>query len=240
MLITDLNTLIANFVDDCCRVEFDMMIKSQHKSKLIGIYNIFQMLSHKNICEKYKVTHMYFNDSRKYTDISFEEKRFGYILIGKKNIKIYPTSSFSQLLCYFPKTITHITFGGYFDQQIKTWPEGVKYIEFGSYFNQNIDDLPDSIIYLKLGYRFKKVIGHYPKYLRHLLISEYYEQKRLETPISPQNTILLSSKSKEYNGRRVYYLNLLKKLDQQGIVHRYEFNNNSTDDMSESVTFIRR
>ena len=68
------------------------------------------------------------------------------------------------------KSITHITFGPWFNHSINNLREGVVYIKFGHFFNKKTSLLPESVEYLEYGTKFNKKIDRLPKNIKTLIL----------------------------------------------------------------------
>lgn len=83
--------------------------------------------------------------------------------VGVDNVFKFPNSITHLTFGFFfdkpienkiPNTVTHLTFGKYFDQCIENnIPNSVTHLTFGMYFSQSIKNgIPNSVIYLKFCY----------------------------------------------------------------------------------------
>lgn len=79
----------------------------------------------------------------------------------------------------FPKNITELTFGEYFNKEIIDLPKKLTRLEFGFGFNQKIDKLPKGITELQLGEEFecRTNLSKYPQLK--LIIVKYKWQLKL-------------------------------------------------------------
>jgi len=88
-----------------------------------------------------------------------------------------------QLLCPFgvnlyllPLSITHLTFGYTFDEEVNGLPSGLTHLKFGIQFNQPVDHLPPLITHLTFGMRFNQPVGKLPPNITHLTFGYYFNQ----------------------------------------------------------------
>lgn len=90
---------------------------------------------------------------------------------------------FSTIENVIPDTVTHLTFGHYFNT-ILTYdtklgiPNNVTHLDFGYHFNKPIvGAIPDSVTHLTFGYRFNKSIKNgIPNSVTHLTFGHYFDQ----------------------------------------------------------------
>jgi hypothetical protein len=77
-----------------------------------------------------------------------------------------------------PKSLTHLTFGFYFNQKVDKLPETLTQLCFDTYFNQPIDNLPKSLTHLTfvLHSCFNQPIDNLPKNLTHLTFGINFNQ----------------------------------------------------------------
>src|SRR5438132_5496299 len=66
------------------------------------------------------------------------------------------------------KSITHLTIGDSFDDDLCGLPEGLVYLKIGNLFNNDLRELPETLQYLELGEGFKQLIIKLPKALKTL------------------------------------------------------------------------
>ena len=82
-----------------------------------------------------------------------------------------------------PNSITHLTFGDYFNQDVNNLPNSLIYLSFSWDFNQDISKLPKSITYLKFSTSDNSKFNHnLNPYLYHLTsfdIKNSHKHKRL-------------------------------------------------------------
>jgi hypothetical protein len=100
----------------------------------------------------------------------------------------YNNYKFYQELINFPKNLTYLTLGIYFNQKIDNLPQTLTHLTFkgGKWvdeFNQKIDNLPKNLIYLKLGYLFNQKIDKLPKNLTHLTIGSCFKKCSRGSPL---------------------------------------------------------
>lgn len=70
------------------------------------------------------------------------------------------TFSDYQNVTYIPNTVTHLTFGYWFDKSIdKIMPLSVTHITFGENFKQSINDLPESVVEVTLSTTYRARIS---------------------------------------------------------------------------------
>jgi len=75
-----------------------------------------------------------------------------------------------------PHTLTHITFGSYFNQNIDFLPDSIRYLRFRLAFNRTINKLPKKLIYLHLGYYYNKPLCPLPSTLEYLFFGNNFNQ----------------------------------------------------------------
>ena len=61
-----------------------------------------------------------------------------------------------------PNSITHLTFGYYFDEIVDDLPNSITHLTFGSNFNQPVNNLPNSITDLVFGNKFNQPVDKLP------------------------------------------------------------------------------
>jgi hypothetical protein len=61
-----------------------------------------------------------------------------------------------------PNSITHLTFGYYFNQPVDNLPNSITHLTFGESFNQPVNNLPNSIVELVFGFNFCNVVSNLP------------------------------------------------------------------------------
>ena len=76
-------------------------------------------------------------------------------------------------------SVTHLTFGDYFDQPIDSCIPGfVTHLTFGCYFNKPINGcIPDSVTHLTFGSDFDQPIDQIPDPVKNISLHENYKQK---------------------------------------------------------------
>ena len=112
-----------------------------------------------------------------------------------------------------PTTITHLTFGYYFDQPLDDLPNSITHLTLGDCFNEKLDHLPDSVkypiftlvlillldclhffiiklitiidstTYLNLGASFNQEVDHLPKSLVHLVFGRIFNRRVYFSPL---------------------------------------------------------
>lgn len=83
-------------------------------------------------------------------------------------------------------SLTHLTFGLYFNQELNDLPQNLVHLEFRLYFNQELNDLPQSITHLAFGYYFNQKVdkNNLPQNLIHLEFGYYFYQKIDSLPLN--------------------------------------------------------
>jgi len=78
-----------------------------------------------------------------------------------------------------PDSITHLTFGWFFNQPINSCiPDSVTHLTFGYNFNQTINGcIPDSITHLTFGYDFNQSMDSMPNSVVNILLSRNYRRE---------------------------------------------------------------
>lgn len=79
----------------------------------------------------------------------------------------------ANTLSQFPASATHLTISPPFDfcNAITCISSTITHLTFGGSFNQSIDNLPDSIIHLHLGTNFNYPVDHLPPHIHTLVIA---------------------------------------------------------------------
>ena len=87
--------------------------------------------------------------------------------------------SIEQLLDVYPKYLTHLTFGIYFDRDIRgEIPSSITHLTFGRFFNKDIKDrIPNNVTHLAFGYHFNHSIKNLPTSITHLTLGYYFESE---------------------------------------------------------------
>ncbi len=83
---------------------------------------------------------------------------------------------FNQNVNNMPNTITHLTFGHNFNQTINKFPDKVKHLTFGYKFDDPVDNLPNTITYLIFGHCFNQTVNNLPKELKYLIFGTWFNQ----------------------------------------------------------------
>lgn len=82
-----------------------------------------------------------------------------------------------------PSSITHLTFGYWFNRPIYELPISIKYLKFGSKFNQPIFQLPKSVKHIQFGYEFNQSLKNLPVSITHLTVGWLFD-KFMDIPSS--------------------------------------------------------
>ncbi len=61
-----------------------------------------------------------------------------------------------------PSTLTHLSFGNYFNQAASNLPSTLTHLSFGTKFNRSVDSLPRSLTHIKFGKRFQTPWNNLP------------------------------------------------------------------------------
>ena len=75
-----------------------------------------------------------------------------------------------------PQSITHLTLGGQFNQNIDNLPQTITHLILGELFNQPVDKLPQNLIYLEFGHDFNKSVDNLPKNLKYLKLGNDFSR----------------------------------------------------------------
>jgi hypothetical protein len=80
-----------------------------------------------------------------------------------------------------PSTLTHLTFGKYFDQKVNNLPKTLTHLTFGEHFNQKVNNLPKTLTHLTFdnNSKFDKEVNELPLTLTNIIFGEYFDQKKL-------------------------------------------------------------
>ena len=120
--------------------------------------------------------------------IPFKNKIFYDDMISYNKIeKLYYFNRFRNVyvetMVKFPKFITNLTFGYFFDQDIKgAIPNSVTHLTFGDCFNQDIKEaIPGLVTHLTFGWNFNQDIkGAIPWSVTHLNMSDKFYKKNID------------------------------------------------------------
>eukprot|EP00026_Physarum_polycephalum_P007208 Phypoly_transcript_07265.p1 GENE.Phypoly_transcript_07265~~Phypoly_transcript_07265.p1 ORF type:complete len:374 (+),score=50.91 Phypoly_transcript_07265:63-1124(+) len=102
---------------------------------------------------------------------------------GPINMQMIPLSvthlifnqSYSRSIDKLPSTITHITFGKFFNFEITNHlPESLVYLKLGNCFIQEINHLPKLLKILVIGDNFNHPVDHLPSSLTHLTLGRSF------------------------------------------------------------------
>ena len=91
---------------------------------------------------------------------------------------------FDQDVSKLPNSITHLTFGHHFDQDVSKLPNSLIYLTFDHCFNQETHNLPNSITHLEFGWNFKQDVHNLPNSLTHLTFGFAFNQDVSNLPNS--------------------------------------------------------
>jgi hypothetical protein len=75
---------------------------------------------------------------------------------------------FNQQINNLPNSITHLSFGYAFNQLVNYLPNSITHLNFGNSFNQSVDYLSKSITHLTFGFRFNQPVNKLPNSITHL------------------------------------------------------------------------
>ena len=90
-------------------------------------------------------------------------------IIFEQNYKLNEYSKFNRPIGnILPLSLTHLIFGGSFNQSVDNLPLTLTHLTFGNIFNCLVDDLPNSLMYLTFGSNFNKSVNKLPSALIHL------------------------------------------------------------------------
>jgi hypothetical protein len=122
----------------------------------------------------------YFNLTRLPTD------KLTHLTFGRDFGRDYDDIPFStkhdSILDSLPKTVTHLTFGYFFNHVIKNYPPNLTHLTFGYKFNQPIDNMPKSVTHLTFGHDFNQPIDNLLESVTHLTLGHDFN-----TVILPSN-----------------------------------------------------
>jgi len=102
----------------------------------------------------------------------------------------------------FPTGLTHLTFGGWFDQKVDELPSSITHLAFGTHFQQRVDNLPDSLTHLTFGWHFNQPVDNLPASLTHLYLGALFTHQ-LDWSTLPTKLEYLRKANKSY--RRIGY-----------------------------------
>jgi len=114
-----------------------------------------------------------------------------------------------EFACPLPLTLTHISFGNYYNTKIITWPPEIIHIDFGDQynipvinlpktvkrlifgnnFNQSLDELPSGITHIKLGKNFTKQLPNF-NMLTHLNVFNLIAGRMCVIPITVSHIVI--------------------------------------------------
>ena len=132
-----------------------------------------------------KFTNIIINDT---DDIPNNATHLTFINIPNRSKKTLPPKTvthlsfgknFNQQIIINSNNVTHLTFGINFNQQItKTIPNSVTHLTFGRKFNQSItNDIPNSVTHLTFGFYFDQPIKKsIPNNVTHLIFGALFNQ----------------------------------------------------------------
>ena len=69
-----------------------------------------------------------------------------------------------------PSSLTHLTFGSYFNQKVNNLPSSLTHLTSGSHFNQIVDNLPSILTHLTFGSFFNQKVNNLPSSLKEIKI----------------------------------------------------------------------
>src|SRR5271170_6993460 len=67
-----------------------------------------------------------------------------------------------------PQNVTHIQFGGLFDQLVDKLHQNVTHIKFADSFNQPVDKLPQNVTHIRFGGLFNQLVDKLPQNVTHI------------------------------------------------------------------------
>jgi hypothetical protein len=120
------------------------------------------------------------------------------VIVFKEDYNKYQPSQFNKPVGHqecedincprnLPNSITHLTFGSDFDQQVDYLPNSITHLTFGENFNQPVGhqgcedincprNLPNSITHLKFGRDFNQSVNNLPNSITHLTFGRFFNQ----------------------------------------------------------------
>lgn len=80
------------------------------------------------------------------------------------------------MLPILPDSLTHLTFGEYFNRAVDNLPPGLTHLTFVSAFNKAVDNLPQSLVELTFGDSFNQPVDSLPPSLKLLRFGLMFNQ----------------------------------------------------------------
>jgi hypothetical protein len=159
----------------------------------LNVINELDKLTNEKTKIKSEITTIIFSNYKNFTMIESTENK---CKLNKQFIR----NRFNHPVEYLPETITHIVFGGKFNNKINLKNNTLQFIEFYGEYNYPLDGLPDSIIEINIcGWDFNQPINKLPYYL--LCLNFLGASNKFNKPINCSNSNLqkLNLKSSEFN-----------------------------------------
>ena len=156
MLFSDINWLVANFLD-----VLDIVRVLQTSS---GIHESWEPIRYQQYLQTYRFSASVYhklpqNDRRYVCHLRSMESVLDIWPIALKTLAF--DNEFDQTLDpkLLPAGLTHLTFGFWFNQpiDIKMLPAGLKYLAFGWNFCHPIHELPVGLTHLLVGWNFRSI-----------------------------------------------------------------------------------
>jgi hypothetical protein len=106
-------------------------------------------------------------------------------VIFEENLSKGKISKFNQSVDNnLPPNLTHLTFGGNFNQTVDNLPSNLIHLTFGYTFNQFVNKLPINLTHLTFGVDFNQIITNYPPNLTHLKFGHFFDQSVDNLPVN--------------------------------------------------------
>lgn len=178
---------IYSFLDDKCKIIYLSVLRKDNKSFDTTIKRILFV----NSTKFNQIINMHPKYFDQFTNVQYCQlyansigllqlpKNIKKLTIGGSN-RIKIKNRILKKLYYSSNSITHLTFGTYFNQEIKECiPNSVTHLTFGSEFNQKIKNcIPNSVTHLTFGFDFNQEIKTcIPNSVTHLTFGFKFNQE---------------------------------------------------------------
>lgn len=99
-----------------------------------------------------------------------------------QRLHVNPRRSAVPITLILRKDITHLQFGGFFNQRVDNLPQSLTHLTFGELFDVPVDHLPENLTHLTFGYSFNQPVNKLPQRLTHLIFGYDFNQPIAQLP----------------------------------------------------------
>ncbi len=134
------------------------------------------IFNHKFNVEQYKVLISAYSKLI-FSNYKLEDKLFESYYNNNFNNLCLLMNTFDNDISNLPSTLTHLTFGYWFNQDVSKLPQSLTHLTFDHWFNQDVSKLPQSLTHLTVGDNFNQYVSNLPPTLTHLTLGWRYVQQ---------------------------------------------------------------